>query len=152
MPNKSPSQEQRVLERTERERELEREEFIVTVGDYKELGEAIAEYGRRVTFDIPFAGTAELVKEDGLTILRIELVANTTELYRCSVCGLVPERPASDNPGLCINCMKKVCEKCSRRHRNQHHAAARTIGGDTICTPRVRCGHEGCPTCHGVPF
>lgn len=151
MPNKSPSQEHHLLQLTERERELERDTWTVQVGNYKELGEAIATFSKR--YDAyEFVGTAELSIEDGMALLKIELASDTTEMFRCVDCGLVPERPTTDNPMLCISCMKKVCSQCIRKHKMQHRNPARTIGGQVLCTERVPCGREGCPKCRGIPF
>ena len=95
-PNRTPSPEQHLHDLTERERELSQSQWAVTVENYRELCEIISTFYKK-SDDNHFTGIAELVIEDGMATLKIELVADTTELYRCVDCGLVSAAPSPWN-------------------------------------------------------
>jgi hypothetical protein len=43
------------------------------------------------------------------------------EVYRCEICGNVPEDKNFYNPYLCAECGKKVCNTCKDAHNVTQH-------------------------------
>lgn len=107
------------------------------IGNWKDLGEAIANYNGEIGNVMAFSGYAEYTDTDGIRKLEIFLAYEpaTDEDNRCIDCQLIPDRPTLDNPIYCTFCFQKVCQGCYRGHEKNHWKQPKTIAGEPIGPP-----------------
>jgi hypothetical protein len=152
LPNLSPSQDPHNHHLSDTDKEMERDEWSVDIGNYRELGLAIANFNKMAGND-PFVGTATMSVEDGLRHLQIDLYYDENEKFRCHICNEIPGHPTMDNPGICTFCGVRVCGNCHRNHEQSHWRPQKDLAGNTMCDGvKVKCGRDQCPKCQGIPF